>query len=202
MDAETRTRSLIAQQIARLIADHGMQPGPARRRAIEDIGEGRRLPSACLPDAQEIDAALREHLNLFDPDHSARVQRMREVALDMMARLAPITVLATGAVWKGIAPAHAPIHLQCFAEDSKQVHFRLLDRGLDPEVLSVKHFRNGSEVEGLGVHWQGEAILLAIYDLEDLRGALLAPLGNGRDRSATAERGDMAALRMRLAQGL
>lgn len=201
MNSEERTRNLIAQQIARLIADHGMEPGPARRRAIDAIGEGRRLPAGCLPDAQTVDEALREHLSLFDPDHKPRVQRMRSVALEMMALLAPITVLATGAVWKGIAPESAPIHLQCFAEESKRVHFRLLDLGLDPEVLSLRHFRHGSEVEGLGVHWKGEAILLGIYGLEDLRGALLAPAGGSRDRGASAERGDMAALRLRLEQG-
>jgi hypothetical protein len=194
MNAEGRTRSLIAQHIARLMADHGLEQGPARRRAIGEIGEGRRMPPGCVPDAHEVDEALREHLTLFDPDHAARVRHMRVVALEMMARLAPTTVLATGAVWKGIATASAPVHLQCFAEEAKGVHFRLLDMGLDPEVLSLRHFRTGTEIEGLGVHWRGEAILISIYDLEDLRGALVAPAGS------TAERGDIAALRARLAQ--
>lgn len=190
-----RIRRQLAQQMAQFMADHGLEPGAARKRALDMLAEGQRLPQSALPDANDIDQALFEHLELFDPKHGTRVRRMREVALAMMRRLMPTPVLATGAVWKGIATQDAPIHLQAFPEDEKQLHFQLLDLGLDPEALQLRHFRSAKPVDALGVHWQGEAIMIAIYQPLDFRGALLP---NASGSSQSAERGDLQALENKL----
>jgi len=191
----TATRRQLAQLIAQFIADHGLEPGAARKRALDTLADGQRLPQSAMPEAAEIDQALFEHLELFDPNHGQRVRRMREVALAMMHRLSPIPTLATGAVWKGIATQDAPIHLQAFPEDEKQVHFQLLDLGLHPEALELRHFRSGKPIDALGVHWQGEAIMIAIYQPSDLRGALLPKQAGPQ---SAAERGDLHALAKRL----
>jgi len=190
-------REQLAQHIALLIADHGLEPAQARQRALEALGDGQRLPQAVLPDSLDIDDALYEHLERFDPEHAQRVCRMREVAIAMMRKLEPTAVLATGAVWKGIATQDAAIHLQAFPEDAKQCHFQLLDMGFDPQPLQLRHFRSGKALDALGVHWQGEAIMIAMYEPVDFRGALHAGQISGQQ---VIERGDLLALSQRLAQ--
>lgn len=189
-------RQQLAQHIAQLIADHGLEPAQARKRALEALSGGQRLPNSALPDSLDIDRALFEHLELFDPKHRQRVMRMREVAIAMMRKILPTPILATGAVWKGIASVDAPIHLQAFPDDEKQLHFQLLDLGLNPEPLELRHFRTGKPIEALGVHWQQEAIMIAIYRPNDFRGALQPSQIGGQ---SVIERGDLRALEARLA---
>jgi hypothetical protein len=191
-------RQQLARHIALLIADHGLEPGQARKRALEAVGAGPRLPQSVLPDPLDIDQALLEHLECFDPHHAQRVRHMREVAIAMMRKIEPTPVLATGAVWKGIASQDAPIHLQAFPDDEKQLHFQLLDLGLDPEPLALRHFRTGKTVQALGVHWRHEAIMIAMYSPIDFRGALQPNQISGQ---AVIERGDLRALEAKLASG-
>ncbi|MFZ9490781.1 MAG: hypothetical protein ACO264_01775, partial [Burkholderiaceae bacterium] len=54
-------REQLAQHIAQLIADHGLEPGQARKRALESLSGGQRLPTSAIPDALHIDRALLEH---------------------------------------------------------------------------------------------------------------------------------------------
>lgn len=183
-------RQEIAATAARLVADAGLDYGSAKRKAIEMLLESRSAPRGAVPDNDEIDTALREHLALFDDDHPARVQRMRRVALALMQRLARFDPYLTGSVWKGIVAEHAPIHLQLFHDDIKDVAIALLDDGLEFEVGEMPHFRNrsagksgGDVVEALMMTWRGEPVMLTLYLRDDLRGAL---------RGLPAERGDTA----------
>ena len=111
---------------------------------LTELGElygDRAPPRGAMPDNDELDAALREHLALFDDAHPARVARMRGVALALMDALAEFSPHLTGAVWKGIVAEHAPIHLQLFHDDPKDVSIRLLNDGLEFEVGEMPHFR-------------------------------------------------------------
>jgi hypothetical protein len=102
----------------------------------------------------------------------------------------------TGAVWKGIVSEHAPIHLQLFHDDSKEIQISLLNRGIDFEVTEMPHFRGdrggdgARDVEALAMLWQGEPVLLSLYPTDDLRGAL---------RGDPPPRGDATALERLLA---
>ncbi|NDG55788.1 MAG: hypothetical protein EBX56_07515, partial [Betaproteobacteria bacterium] len=58
-------RQQLARHIALLIADHGLEPGQARKRALEAVSGGQRLPQSALPDSLDIDHALLEHLECF-----------------------------------------------------------------------------------------------------------------------------------------
>lgn len=179
-------RREIAIAAARLIADAGLDYGSAKRKAVQQLLDGDAPPRGAMPDNAEVDAALREHLALFDDGHAERVARMRRVALALMRSLAEFQPYLTGAVWKGIVAEHAPIHLQLFHDDMKDVSIRLLNDGLDFEVGEVPHFRSRTDgdrpdVEALMLTWQGEPVLLSLYAQDDLRGAL---------RGVPAERGD------------
>ncbi len=193
MDSPAGARDALRREIAalaaRLIADSGLDYGDAKSKAARQVlGEGR-IPRNAMPDNDEVDDALREHLALFDDAHPARLARMRRIALAWMDRLADFHPLATGAVWKGIASEHVPIHLQLFADDPKAVAFRLLDAGVDYDVTTVPHFRRpADEVEALVFHAHGEPVLLSLYAHDDLRGALRAVDGRvpRGDRDALA----------------
>lgn len=178
-------RQEIAAVAARLIADGGLDFASAKRRALDEVLDGRSAPRGMLPDNTEIDRALAEHLDLFDPEHPARVARMRRVALDLMHHLSACTPYLTGSVWKGIVAEHAPIHLQLFHDDPKDVMHRLLDIGLEVDVDEMPHYREGTRVmvEALFITWRHEPVILSLYSHDDLRGAL---------RGTPPERGDAA----------
>jgi len=187
-------RREVAVAAAQLIADSGLDYRGAKRKALlQVLGEGT-APRGSIPDNAEVDAALAEHLALFDDDHPARVARMRAAALALMDRLSAFHPYLTGAVWKGIVAEHAPIHLQLFHDDTKDVELSLLNGGLDFEVGEVPHFRGDgrADVEALMLSWRGEPVLMSLYRSDDLRGAL---------RGSPAERGDAAAVRRMLAGG-
>ena len=103
-------RQEVAAIAARLIADTGLDYRSAKARAVRELF-GSRAPRGAIPDNDEVDEALREHLELFDDEHPARVQRLRRVALDLMDKLEQFRPFVTGAAWKGIAAEHAPVHL-------------------------------------------------------------------------------------------
>ena len=166
----------IAAEAARLVADGGLDYGSAKRKAVEALLDGRPLPRGMLPDNQEIDRALAEHLDLFDADHANRVARMRRVALAFMRQLADCQPYLTGAVWKGIVAEHAPIHIQVFHDDGKEIELRLINQGLEFDVDEIDHFRDAgrTRVEALQMHWRNEPVMVSLYRHDDLRGALKA----------------------------
>ena len=183
-------RQEVAAIAARLIADAGLDYRSAKARAARELF-GNRAPRGAIPDNDEVDEALREHLELFDDEHPARVQRLRRVALDLMDKLEQFRPFVTGAAWKGIAAEHAPVHLQLFHDNPKEVEYWLLDRKIAFDVDTIEHFHGRDDVEELMFEWQGEAVLLSLYDYDDLRGALKAgPRG--------AQRGDHDALQARM----
>jgi hypothetical protein len=183
-------RREIAATAARFIADGGLDYASAKSKAARALFGGR-APRGVMPDNDEIDDALREHLDLFDDAHTGRVALMRRTALDLMARLEEFHPLATGAVWKGVATEHVPIHLQLFHDNPKEVEYWLLNQRLAFDVGTVPHFRGQGEVEALVLEWRGQPVLLSLYQPDDLRGAL-------RGGPDLAQRGDRHALAARM----
>jgi hypothetical protein len=182
-------RQEIAVVAARLVAESGLDYRSARTKAARSLIGNRTIPRGVIPDDEELEAALREHLELFDPGHRERLDRRRRVALEWMRILEPYCPLASGAVWRGIAAEHAPVHLQLFHDNPKDVEMDLLNRGVRFDVLSLPGFHDrDSEVEALSFVWHGEPVLIALHDSRDLRGALR------RDERGRADRGDRAAL--------
>ncbi|MEZ5727906.1 MAG: UDP-N-acetylmuramate--alanine ligase [Burkholderiaceae bacterium] len=177
----------IAAAAARLIADGGLDYASAKRKAARQLLGTDSGARGRMPDNDQVDEALREHLSLFDDGHSARVRRRRVAALEMMRLLAPFSPFLCGAVWKGIVADHAPIHIQTFHDNPKEVAYALLDRRIGFEVTTAPHYRLDEEVEAYALLWRGEPCLISLYDPVDLRGAL-------RPRAGRAERGDTAAV--------
>ena len=195
--ATEQMRRELAAAAARLIADGGLDYAGAKRKAARQLlGDGVAATRAAMPDNDAIDAALLEHLSLFDEAHDARVARRREVAVELMEMLAEYDPYATGAVWKGIVAEHAPIHLQLFHDDTKDVEIRLLNLGINYEVETTTHFKARGrdardDVEAIVFWWRNEPVMLSLYRHDDLRGALRAGV-------LGPERGDLSALRQRM----
>ena len=196
-DADGSPRVEIAALAARLIADHGLDYRAAKQKAMREVFGSSAVPRNSQPTNDDIDRALREHLDLFDPNHQQRVARMRDVAIAWMKQLAAFTPLATGAVWKGLATEHTVIHLQLFHDNGKEVTYFLIDRGIDFEATAVSHFRRGGDVEAYQFVADGETIVLAVYDYDDIKGALRL----GQSATGNADRGDLAALLARIDAG-
>ncbi len=188
----------IANAAARLVVEEGLEWGPAKRRAVKQLG----LPArTALPDNDLVEDAVREYIGLFCADtQPAELRALRQLALVWMDRMAAFRPYLAGAVWHGTATRLSDIYLQLFCDDPKSAEIALIDHRVDYEPRTVTGFR-GEPVEALSLSSRSPELAemigvhLMIYDLDDLRGAL-RPDARGR-----VPRGDAAAVQ-RLLQSL
>ena len=189
----------IAAAAARLIVEEGMEYGVAKRRAARDLRLGNR-PSN-LPGNDVIEDEVRSYLELFHADTQPReLAELRAIAAQWMERLAPFRPHLAGAVWRGTATRLNSISLDLFCDDSKAAEIALIDMRVDYDVSSIDGPR-GRVLDVLNVEVPSAALggrvhlALTVRDYDDLRGALQ------RDARGRSDRGDLAALRAREAQG-
>ena len=187
----------IAATAARLVVEEGLEYGPAKRRAVRDLGLSVRT---ALPNNDEVEAEVRDYISLYCADtQPGELRALRELALQWMERMAAFRPHVGGAVWHGTATRLSDVYIQLFCDDSKSAEIALIDHHVDYEPRMVTGF-HGEQVEALSVHALSRAlgeeigVHLLVYDLDDLRGAL-KPDAHGR-----APRGDLTALRRRLEQ--
>jgi len=185
-------KSEIAATAARLVVEEGLEYGPAKRRAVKQLGLNARSP---LPDNDAIEESVREYIELFCADtQPMELQALRRLALTWMERLADFRPYLGGAVWHGTATRLSDIYIQLFCDDPKSAELALIDHGVNYEARTVTGFQ-GDAVEALSLSSAsrelGESIgvHLMIYDHDDVRGAL-RPDSKGR-----SPRGDIGAVR-------
>ncbi|OYU32808.1 MAG: hypothetical protein CFE39_01310 [Comamonadaceae bacterium PBBC2] len=186
----------IAATAARLVVEEGLSFGPAKHRALKELG----LPSrTALPSNEEVESQVMDYIALFCADtQPGELQALREHALAWMERLTSFRPHLGGAVWQGWATRLCDIDLALFCDDPKSAEIELINQNLRYEVQTVRGM-HGEDVDVLSLHSYcaglGEdiGVHLRIYDLDDLRGALL-PDARGR-----SPRGDISALRPLLA---
>ena len=182
----------IAATAARLVVEEGLEYGPAKRRALRELG----LPSRqALPDNETLENEVMDYVQLFCADSQPQeLLALRRLALVWMQRLQAFRPHLSGAVWRGTATRLSDIYIQLFCDDSKQAELALLDKGVRFDVSAVSGFR-GETVDALSIHShcpelnEDIGVHLMVYDYDDLRGALL-PDSRGRPM-----RGDIAGLR-------
>ncbi len=182
----------IAACAARLVVEEGLEYGPAKRRALRELG----LPvRTALPNNDELEAEVRDYIRLYCVDTQPQELRaLRVLALEWMEHMAAFRPHIGGAVWHGTATRLSDIYIQLFCDDPKSAEIALIDHHVDYEPRMVTGF-HGEQVEALSLHARckelGEevGVHLMVYDLDDLRGAL-KPDSQGR-----APRGNLAALR-------
>lgn len=186
----------IAHTAARMVVEEGLEWGPAKRRALKQLG----LPArTALPDNDVLEAAVREYIDLFCADtQPAELQALRELALVWMERMQEFRPHLSGAVWRGTATRLSDIYIGLFCDDSKSAEIALINHNVQYDVTSVTGFHGGT-VDALSIsspcRTLGESIgvHLLVHDYDDLRGALR------QDAQGRTQRGDIAAVRALLA---
>lgn len=187
----------IAAAAARLVVEEGLEYGPAKRRALRDLG----LPTrTSLPNNDEVEAEVADYIRVYCADtQPAELNALRMLALEWMERMAQFRPHVGGAVWHGTATRLSDVYIQLFCDDSKSAEIALIDHHVDYEPRMVTGF-HGEQVEALSIHAMSRAlgeeigVHLLVYDLDDLRGAL-KPDAQGR-----VPRGNLAALRRVMAK--
>ena len=182
----------IAETAARLIVEEGLEWGPAKRRAVKQMG---LPPRTALPDNAVLEDAVRAYLELFCADTQPQeLHALRTLAQEWMQRLEDFRPHLTGAVWRGTATRLSDIYLQLFCDDSKSAEIALINNQVNYEPSTVTGFQ-GKPVEALSIHSlckpinETVGVHLMVYDHDDMRGAM-KPDSRGR-----SPRGDAKALR-------
>jgi hypothetical protein len=181
----------IAITAARLVVEDGMEYGPAKRRAVKQLG----LPArTALPDNVLLESEVREYIDTFCGDtQPAQLRALRESAIVWMQRLQAYRPFLGGAVWHGTATKLSDIYLQLFCDDAKAVEIELINQGQSytPSTVTGLH---GEPVEALSLHAhcpgldETIGVHLIIYDYDDVRGALKS------DAQGRSPRGNLAAV--------
>jgi hypothetical protein len=187
----------IAATAARMVVEEGLEYGPAKRRAIKQLGISGRV---ALPSNDVLEEAVRDYIETFCADtQPVALQALRALACVWMERMAAFNPHLGGAVWRGTATELSDIYLQLFCDDPKSAELSLIDKQVRYDVSAVPGF-HGDTVDALSVlcpcpglaqHGAVQKVLvhLMIYDRDDVRGAL-KPDSQGR-----AQRGDLQAVK-------
>ena len=190
-------KSEIAATAARMVVEEGLEYGPAKRRAVRQLGLTVRT---ALPDNDLLEDSVREYIDLFCADtQPAELEALRRLALTWMERLMQFRPYLAGAVWHGTATRLSDIYLQLFCDDPKSAEMALIEHNVSYEARLVTGF-NGDAVDALSLSSMSQelgepiGVHLMVYDHDDVRGAL-RPDARGR-----APRGNIAAVRALLGQ--
>ena len=186
----------IAAAAATMVVEEGLEYGPAKRRAVKQLG----LPArTALPDNDLVEAAVRDYIALFCADtQPADLAALRELALIWMQRMAEFRPFLGGAVWRGTATRLSDIYIQLFCDDPKSAEIALIEHQVDYEPRTVTGF-TGDSVEALSIRslckplQETVGVHLMVYDHDDLRGALRP------DARGLSPRGDLASVARLLA---
>lgn len=176
---------------ARLVVEEGLEYGPAKKRAIKQLG----LPArTALPDNDALEAAVREYIDIFCADTQPQeLQALRELALTWMQRLPQFRPHLSGAVWHGTATRLSDIYISLFCDDPKSPEIALINHNVSYSAREVSGL-HGESVSALSLHsfcaplQETVGVHLLIYDHDAIRGAL-KPDAQGRK-----PRGDIAAV--------
>lgn len=133
-DARSRqSRARIADLAAQFISEHGIRDYTlAKRKAARQLG----LPeSQGLPSNDEVDAALIQRQDLYDPlEQAAILAGLREQAVAVMEMFQRFHPLLTGAVASGAVTEHSLIELEITADSSKDFEQYLVNEGIEFKI--------------------------------------------------------------------
>ena len=117
----TNAQEEIAAVAARFIVEEGLEYGPAKRRAVKELGFNTR---SSLPSNEQTELAVREYIDIFCADtQPMELAALRELALKWMLRVPEFRPHLSGAVWRGTATRLSDIYIQLFCDDAKSANF-------------------------------------------------------------------------------
>ncbi len=171
-------RRALAQEAARIMAEHGIRDFlTAKRKAAERFGvtDGNELPRNT-----EIEDALAEDQRLFGGSrHGETLAAQRSAALSAMQLLSDFEPRLVGSVLSGTATEHNDIQLHLFAESPESITFRLMDLGIDHEVVE-RRVRYGPDrvVSYPGVHFEYDdhVVDATVFPIDGIRESPASPV--------------------------
>jgi hypothetical protein len=189
MSRADNLRRALAQEAARLMAEHGIQDfGVAKRKAAErlSVTDG----AALLPKNSEIEAALGEYQRLFGGvSHLRSLRAQRRAALAAMRRLSEFEPRLVGAVLAGTATLHSDVQLHLFAERAESVALKLIDQGIAHEVTERRVRLDPERIRAFpGVRFQvdDQPIEALVFPPDGIRQAPVSPVDGRPMRRASA----------------
>ncbi len=189
-------RSAVAQEAARLMAEHGIQDYlVAKRKAAERYGV---VETVFLPKNTEIEAALLSYQRLFGgAQHASSLQEQRRVALQAMQMLAPFEPRLVGPVLAGSATEFADVQLHLFSDNAEAVYMHLMDRRYEYEVFE-RRVRLTPErqlaVPSVRFEMGDETIEAFVFPKDGIRQAPISPVdGKPMRRAALHEVAELGA---------
>jgi hypothetical protein len=187
-------REQLAEEAARLIADHGIQDyGLAKRKAASRFGV---RGAGALPSNAEIEARVAVRQRLFEADgHSEQLAGMREIAAELMDLLAAFEPRLVGPVLAGTVTVNSSIELHLFTDAPEDVADALRSRRYSVRNCQRRYRYNGQGVvmvPGFKFAAGGERIYALTFPGNGLRHAPMSPI-DGRPMRR-ADRGKLLAL--------
>jgi hypothetical protein len=176
-------RAEIAALAARMIAEDGADYSSAKQKAARQILGKQKVRGDYLPDNAEIEQQVREYNEIFFGDtQPARLQQLRELALELMEQLEEFQPYLVGSVLNGTAGEHSDIYLHLYPDNIKEVSIFLLNKDVQFDVGEGS--RDDVE-ETLSFMYRREGVHLIVHDRDAIR----------RGGTKASERADIAALR-------
>ena len=183
-------RTAVAQEAARLMAEHGIQDYHlAKRKAAERYGVAE---GAMLPKNTEIEAALVSYQRLFGGEqHASSLREQRRMALEAMRLLEKFEPRLVGPVLTGSATEFVDIQLHVFSDSPEVVYTHLLDRRYEYEVFERKvrmSLERVLNVPSVRFEMGSEMVEATVFPRDGLRQAPVSPVdGKPMRRAGAAE---------------
>ena len=171
------------------MSEHGIRDFlTAKRKAAERFGV---TDGSVLPKNTEIEDALAEYQRLFGGTrHGQTLASQRNAALSAMRMLADFEPRLVGSVLAGTATEHNDVQLHLFAESAESITFRLIDLGIEHEVVERRvKFGSDRVVAYPGVHFDldDHAVDATVFPIDGIRQAPVSPVDGKPMRRIDAE---------------
>lgn len=190
LPASERSRLTVAQEAARIMADHGIKDfHAAKRKAAERLGLDRH---GALPSNQEVEAALIEHHRLYsEDDHEQMLRHRRTIVLDFMRSIETLEPRLVGPLLAGTASSDAPSNLHVFSDSPEDIAWLLESEGVDYKLFErkLRIQRGRSEgFPGYRFNWKDVSIEATVFAYDGLRQAPLSPVDGKPMRRASIKK--------------
>jgi hypothetical protein len=183
----TGLREELAEEAARLIAEHGIEDySLAKRKAAERFGA--RFAGA-LPSNAQIHERLVERQRIFESDERHdRLVKLRTLASHALQLLEPFRPKLVGAVLDGTATASSAIEVHTFSDSPEDVAATLQSHGLRVRNHQ-RRYRFGREstelIPGFTLALDGEELEVMVFPERGSNHAPLSPVDGRPMRRAS-----------------
>lgn len=185
--AETHLRQHISAEAARIMAGEGVRDfHTAKRKAANRLN----VPdSKNLPTNQEVEASLREYLQLFHAERlSGTLKRLRELAAEAMEFLSGFEPRLVGSVLSGTVTPESAIQLHVCADTPEEIGLLLQEYGIPFEERDRRIRYGGERLQNCPVYRftvDASTIEVYVFNLEAAREAPLSPVDGKPMKRAT-----------------